>query len=743
MTPDYTLDHLISDYAKTLIHKHYLQPGELSPQDGFVRACEAYSGGDEGLAARLYSYVSRKWFMFASPVLSNAPKKGQPWKTLPASCFLQHIGDDRGAIVDARAEAAWLTFMGGGIGSHVSELRAAGPKSNGPIPFLHVMDSQMLSDKQAQVRRGSIAFYMDITSPDIEEFIAGKDPVGGDINRKLLNSNPAVNITDEFMLAVKEDLPWNLYCPHTKEVKKTVKARELWGRILDYRRKTGEPYICFIDTANRLLPEDYKRKGLKINGSNLCCVSGDQRVLTKEFGEMSVLDLYDSGVMCHVIGSSGGWIKTKTPMQLIAREQPLLRISTHLGASHTITLNHKVAVPDLTSTEPGLLTTYRQVEARELKIGDVLANYTFGNKFVVDHITSITEVPPADVYCWEVDAEDHLWVCNGILTRNSEIFIPTSPERTAVCVLSSVNLEKWEEWKDDPMFIGDLITMLDNVVDKFIENCPEDKLPKAKLAATLGRDIGLGAMGLHSLFQSKGIAFESLAAKMLNKQVFKHIWEQAQAQTRKLAIEKGPAPDSVDGTRRNILVMAVAPTSNNSIIIGTSPSVEPWLDNAFVRDTRIGQEIVKNPYLWELLDEKGYNTDAVWKSIIANGGSVLHLADILTDEERDVFKTAFEIDQRWIVDLAADRQEFIDQGQSINLFFDAAAPKKYISTTHFEAWEKGLKALYYCRSKALVRPDLGTALERKALGGGNNTSPSEAKHVSVAIGEGGCLSCEG
>jgi ribonucleoside-diphosphate reductase alpha chain len=950
ITLDYSRDSLISPYAKTLLGKHYFQPGETSPQDSFVRAALAYSGGDDALAQRIYEYASKQFFMWASPVLSNAPKPKEPWKALPASCFLNFIPDTREGIVEARSEVAWLTFMGGGVGSHVSGIRAAGPKSNGPIPFLKVMDTQMLSDRQANVRRGSIAFYMDISHVDVMEFISSKDPSGGtgDADRKLLNSFPAINVTDDFIFAVKNDSDWHFRCPHTKEIKGTTKAREVWRRLMDYRRRTGVPYLCFVDTANRKMPQEYKDLGLYINGSNLCCVTGDQLVPVFGEGMWRAIDLYHAGVTKQVFGSSGV-VHTKTPMKLVAEAQPIYKIETKAGFTHRVTGCHKIptqrglveakdlvegdsvilgqtqsfsgpatnkeiaaalvagfhtgdgtssdsdiyidlwegktdksateleeavalllddvnnphhntklkprfnesvdingnkklrlssrelkralinlgyeknVVPEfvwkgahsvVTTYLRGVFATDGHFQANEKsktvtialasvdknflqdiqllllnlgvmsriynqrtggdtllpdgkggskiyktqdcyrlyvssragcrKLNDLISLSEYRKGATVDYAISemykdklrndqkfSTKVSGVyidgveDVYCWEVEAEDHLWVCNGLLTKNSEIFIPTSSERTAVCVLSSVNLEKWDEWKDHPTFIQDLITMLDNVVEKFIENCPP-QLHKAKMGALRGRDIGLGAMGLHSLFQSKGIPFGSLAAKMLNKQIFKHIWENADKQTRQLAIERGPAPDSRD--KRNVLMIAIAPNSNNSVIVGTSASIEPWMDNAFIRDMRVGQELVKNKYLEQLLESKGKNTPEVWKSIISNEGSIIHLP-FLTNEEKEVFKTAFEIDQRWIVELAADRQEYVDQGQSLNLFFDSNSSNKLMSDVHLLAWEKGLKSLYYLRSKAASRPDIGSTEERVALG--SNQSDSS------------CLSCEG
>lgn len=508
VTPDYSRDAEIQEYSKLLLQKHYFQEGDVSPQDVFARAATAYSGGDSDLAHRLYDYSSKLWFGYASPVISNAPKIGEVWKALPSSCYLTYLEDTRGGIVSNRGETAWLTFMGGGVGSHVSDIRAAGTKSNGPLPFLHVLDAQMLSDRQANVRRGSIAFYMDVSHPDVWEFVASKDPDGstGDASRKLLNSFPAVNITNKFMEAVDLDLDWNLVCPNSKKVHKTIKARDLWTHIMKYRRRTGVPYLCFIDNANDALPQDYKDKGLTIKGSNLCCVHGDQGVVTKEYGRKTVKELAELATRCTVRGSSGEWIKTKTPMMLIDEDVGMVRIVTETGLSHVVTLNHKVLEA-------------RSGEKKEAR--DLLPNLDLvyvwdecAEQMRTETVTALTPYGKHDSYCWEVEAEDHLWVCNQFVTANSEIFIPTSSERTAVCVLSSLNLEKWDEWKDHPTFVEDMVTMLDNVVQQFIDNCPPE-LYKAKRGAIMGRDIGLGVMGLHSLFQKKNLPLAVWGQKLL------------------------------------------------------------------------------------------------------------------------------------------------------------------------------------------------------------------------------------
>ena len=562
---DYSRDELLTDFGKTTLKDRYLLPTEDSPQDGFLRAAKAFSDNDE-MAERIYSYASKLWFMYSTPVLSNAGSK----RGMPISCFLNYVGDSREGLTGHYTENAWLASVGGGIGGYWGHIRSdgtmtsGGSQSSGSIPFLHVVDSEILAFSQGKTRRGSYAAYMDISHPEIIEFIEMRKPSGGDIHRKCLNLHHGVNISNEFMQlidnCIKEptyDDSWNLVDPHTKKVVRTVSARELWQKILETRVATGEPYVSFIDTINDALPETQKKLGLEVHHSNLC----------------------------------------------------------------------------------------------------------------------------------------------------TEITLPTSDNRTAVCCLSSVNLEKYDEWKNDTLFIPDLIRFLDNVLQYFIDNAPEE-LFRARFSANNERSLGLGAMGFHAYLQSKGIPFESVLAKSLNLKIFKTIKAQAVEESKRLAIKRGEAPDMEGTGMRNAHLLAIAPNASSSIICGTtSPSVEPYRANAYVQKTMSGSFLVKNKYLEKLLEKKGINNDETWTSILANRGSVLHLKE-LSDYEKDTFKTAIEINQQWVIEHAADRQQYICQGQSINVFVPADVNVKELHDIHMLAWKRKLKTLYYCRSEAIKRAEL-------------------------------------
>ena len=540
-------DELLSTQAEKLLKEYYCIEGEDSPQMAFARAAKAYCYGDTKLAQRIYNYVSNKWFMFASPVLSNAPKPNGKVKALPISCFLSYVPDTLEGLIDHTSELRWLSVKGGGVGGHWSDVRSVSDIAPGPVPFLHTVDADMTAYRQGKTRKGSYAAYMEVSHPDILEFLTIRIPTG-DVGRKCLNIHHAVNVSDEFMTAVEDDEDWNLLDPNDDTVRETHKARKIWEAILETRFRTGEPYINFIDTANRYLPKPMKRKGLRIHGSNLC----------------------------------------------------------------------------------------------------------------------------------------------------NEIHLPTNEERTAVCCLSSLNLELYDEWKDTDI-VKDLITFLDNVLQFFIDHAP-DEISRARYSAEMERSLGLGAMGLHSLYQKHRIPFDSVDAKELNVEIFTKIKSDAVEQTKILGKEKGECPDMKGTGKRNAHLLAIAPNANSSMITGCSPSIEPHKANAYTHRTRAGSHLIKNKYLKEELKNINMNTPEVWTSIITNGGSVQHL-DFINDSIKEVFKTAIEIDQRVIIEQGGDRQQYLCQGQSLNIFFPAGASKRYLHDVHMKAWKHECKGLYYLRTE--------------------------------------------
>lgn len=320
----------------------------------------------------------------------------------------------------------------------------------------------------------------------------------------------------------------------------------------------------------------------------------------------------------------------------------------------------------------------------------------------------------------------------------SEIMLHTGKDhlgvdRTAVCCLSSLNAEKFLEWKDDDTFLDDVFRFLDNVLEDFIQRAP-DEMAQSKYSAFRERSVGLGVMGFHSFLQAQGVPFESAMAKSWNMRMFKHIRRAADAASRKLAEERGPCPDAADCgvMERFSHKIAIAPTASISIICGgTSAGIEPIPANIYTHKTLSGSFPVKNPYLEQVLEEKGANTEEVWQSILANEGSVQHL-DVLSQDEKDTFKTAFEIDQRWVIELAADRTPYICQGQSLNVFIPGDVDKWDLHMLHWTAWEKGVKSLYYCRSKSV---------QRAAFAGGDGEARASAAKAEKTDYE-ECLACQ-
>jgi ribonucleoside-diphosphate reductase alpha chain len=588
---DYSRDSLFDELGVKRLKESYMKEDEKSPQERFAYVSKAF-GSNQEHAQRLYEYSSKHWLSYSTPILSF----GRSRRGLPISCFLPYLDDSAEGLVDCLSEVNWLSMLGGGVGIGIG-IRSADDKSVGIMPHLRTYDASSLAYRQGRTRRGSYAAYLDISHPDIMIFLELRKPTG-DQNMRCLNLHHGINITDNFMQIIENcmldpnaDDSWKLIDPHSGEVKDTVSAKELWQRILEIRMQTGEPYIHFIDTSNRMMPEFQKKLGLSIKQSNLC----------------------------------------------------------------------------------------------------------------------------------------------------SEIILPTDKERTAVCCLSSVNLEYYDEWKNDPHFLRDIAEMLDNVLQYFIDNAP-DAIKRAKFSAQRERSIGVGSLGFHAYLQSNNIPFESPMAIGRNRNMFKHVRQGLDKANFELGTERGEAPDAAGTGRRFSHMLAIAPNASSSIIMGnTSPSVEPYRANAYRQDTLSGSHLNKNRFLDKIISEKcaedsKLDYQEIWSSIISNDGSVQHL-EFLDDWTKDVFKTSMEIDQRWVIEHAADRQEYIDQAQSINIFFRPDANIQYLHAVHFLAWKKGLKTLYYCRSEKLVKTDkVSKKIERQII--------DEIDMKAVAQGN-ECLACEG
>jgi ribonucleotide reductase alpha subunit len=845
------------------------------------------------------------------------------------NCFAQVAPDTIVGQMDANRELAALSVAGGGVGIH-NLIRATSDKAPGPIPYMKTMDGLIGYYQQSKNRRGACAYYMDVSHPDIVEHIRFRVPSGGDSARKSDNRkqfHSAVNITDAFIEAVLSDSEFNLVCPHSGEVRETVRARELWEEILEVRALTGEPYLMKIDTVNRALPESQKKKGLRVNGSNIC-LSGSTRLLTdnglvkiedldgKTFnvfngdGEMKpsfafktsekekvfrltlnngqVIDLTGNHILevrkvfgdknryheyvemeaqnmvgelvtpflgngywkgsyeineltAQLYGFIQGdgtfekWDDGKIHAVTIRNSEPEVKSfifdnEDHFGYNITIwsdgtirlagkefiygledfgfdfrtlpernlpesiwSLSSKLTrsfLNGLFSANGTAMEKYNRIahlgtcEQLSVDLQNILialgfpayrtegepqeiewpnGTYTSKPNFVVNisskwafekfqqeigflhnhkmiestlngwregtvrssRVKSVEYIGEFEVYDFN-EKETHWGWANGFKTHNcSEIVLPSDEERTFVCCLSSLNLEKYDEWADTTL-VADLVTYLDNVIQYFIEKAPA-ALDKARYSALQERAIGIGTMGWHYYLQSKGISMEGGGFGSAIQQthiMFSNIKQQAVEQTEKLAVLRGEPNDMIGSGRRNSHLLAIAPNSNNAIILGTSPAIEPISGNTYSHSTRAGTFMVKNPYLEKVLEniastldeaERDEWLDRQWKDIISHDGSVQHL-DYLTVEEKNVFKTAFEIDQHWLVEQADARQQYVCQAQSLNLFFPAGVDRNYFNSVHLKAMTAPyLKTLYYSRMERGINADVVKEIERKTI----------------------------
>ena len=608
---DYSRDHIIPEQGYAMLTKKgfYKKAGEKSPQESFARAATCFSFGDLGLAQRIYDAVSRQWFTFASPVLSNAVEVkypedlefskvrdylkvfGEP-EGMPISCFLSYIPDTREGLVTSSSECRWLSMNGGGVGIYAG-MRGVDEKSTGVMAHMRTYDADAKAYKQGETRRGSYAAYLPIDHPEILSFIDMRNPVGGDANFKCFNLNNGVNITDDFMRKVENGEEYELVDPKHGGTGRFLDAREVWMKLMEVRKDTGEPYLEFIDTVNNNIPSWITNRNYKVVQSNLC----------------------------------------------------------------------------------------------------------------------------------------------------NEIQLMTDEERTAVCCLSSLNLDKYDEWKDTTL-VQDLVRFLDNVLEYFIALAPET-IPRAVYSAIQERAIGLGTLGFASYLQRHGIPFESggfNSAVQTNHKIYKNIKRKAVESSKQLAKERGEAPDCLGSGMRNSHLMAIAPNASSSSLVNVSPSIEPFAGIAFTAQGRSGSFLIKNQHFDTLITEYAEQNGKPevwvaeqWNSIVSNDGSVQHL-DWLSDHEKKVFKTASEIDQKWVIEHASIRQPLVCQGQSVNLAIRPDATAQEVSDLHYLAWRKGLKGLYYYRSSSKVKASVGDGTK----------SPLNAVAVKASFEDDeGCIACEG
>ncbi len=555
-------------YVKT-ISKTYLQAGE-KPKDAYWRVSTAVAKrlGKPQLATKFFDYIWKGWLCLATPVLSNTGTD----RGLPISCFGIDVGDSIYEIGSKNLELMLLAKHGGGVGIGINMIRPAGSKitgngtSDGIVPFAKIYDSTILATNQGSVRRGAASVNIKIEHKDFEDFLEIREPKG-DVNRQSLNLHQCVVVSDKFMKKLEEGDP---------------EARRKWGKLLQKRKATGEPYIMFKGNVNKQNPEMYKKNGLKVHMTNIC----------------------------------------------------------------------------------------------------------------------------------------------------SEIVLHTDEQHSFVCCLSSLNLAKYDEWKDTDLVYTSTI-FLDGVLEEFLQRAKNMKgFENSVRSAERGRALGLGVLGWHTYLQQKGLPFEGLQAQFETRKIFSQMKIESERASRDLAAEYGEPLWCRESGFRNTHLRAVAPTVSNSKLSGNvSSGIEPWAANVFTEQTAKGTFIRKNPELERVLRKIGKNTKEVWDKILADGGSVQDLEFLdewcfldgklvecneVTEEShkgrcnsvKDVFKTFKEINQLDLVRQAGVRQQYIDQAVSLNLAFPATAEPKWVNQVHLEAWKQGVKTLYYMRTESVLRGDI-------------------------------------
>jgi ribonucleoside-diphosphate reductase alpha chain len=555
-------------YVKT-ISKTYLQAGE-KPKDAYWRVATAVAKrlDKPQLATKFFDYIWKGWLCLATPVLSNTGTD----RGLPISCFGIDVGDSIFEIGSKNLELMVLAKHGGGVGIGINMIRPAGSKitgngtSDGIVPFAKIYDSTILATNQGSVRRGAASVNIKIEHKDFEDFLEIREPKG-DVNRQSLNLHQCVVVSDRFMKKVEEG---------------DSEARRKWGKLLQKRKATGEPYIMYKGNVNKANPEMYKKNGLKVHMTNIC----------------------------------------------------------------------------------------------------------------------------------------------------SEIVLHTDEQHSFVCCLSSLNLAKYDEWKDTDLVYTSTI-FLDGVLEEFLQRAKNMKgFENSVRSAERGRALGLGVLGWHTYLQQKGLPFEGLQAQFETRKIFSGIKIESERASRDLANEYGEPLWCKESGFRNTHLRAVAPTVSNSKLSGNvSSGIEPWAANVFTEQTSKGTFIRKNPELRRVLKKIGFDTKETWDKILEDGGSVLGLDFLdewcfldgklvecseVTEEShkgkcnsvKDVFKTFKEINQLDLVRQAGIRQQYIDQAVSLNLAFPAIAEPKWINQVHLEAWKQGVKTLYYMRTESVLRGDI-------------------------------------
>lgn len=681
----------LSEEAQQTLSKGYLLPGE-TPRDMWKRCALTAEKHlkKPGIGEDIMEMFWLGYMGGATPVLSNFGTN----RGLPVSCYSHTIRDDTINIFSHLKEVAALSKYGGGVGSYFGELRPGGSpiskggKSGSIVDWMRLYDRTAATVSQGNTRRGSFALYLPIDHPDLMDALRSKDHSQGD-PRNFIDSNLAVTIKNSW---IEEMLAGD------KEKQK------IFSEVLKSRMVCGSPYLMFPDNANDQAPDCFKKRNLEIVTSNLC-FTGDTLVSLANGKSPARIDSLVGekfDVNCaskdEVTGLWSSDIQSGVAFKTGTKE--VIKVELGDGSTFRCTDTHRLG-----------LATGGWIEAKD-SIGHQIDSWKTEQPL---EVVRITPDGVEDVYNLTVKENHNYYIItnkevgSGILVSNcSEIFLPTDENHSFTCVLSSINLSKYDEWKDwrgknTGKTLPELgIYFLDAIVEEFIHKA--SRLPAMGRTVRFtkkSRSLGLGTMGLHALYQSRGLPFASEEARDLNIEVHKYIDEMSLKASQDMAKEYGE-PEWCEGHGvRHATRLAIAPTKTNSVVCGAvSEGIEPLIANLFVAGNAKGTFVRKNPYLESHLEGIGKNTQEVWDSILEERGSVQHL-DFLSPGEKEIFKTAREIDQFEIVKQAADRQKYICQGQSVNLFVDPEADAAYLMRLHLSAWKMGLKSLYYLKSTSL------------------------------------------
>jgi ribonucleotide reductase alpha subunit/glutaredoxin len=704
----------MNEEALHTLSSGYLLPGE-TPRDMMTRLSSTASkiNDDPTLNEDLFHCLWSGWIGASSPVASNfGTNRGQS-----IACFSTHLTDSVSSIYSHLKEVAQLSKSGGGVGNYFGDVRPAGSpitgggKSIGVVPWMQQYDSCARVVSQGGVRRGSFAFYLPIDHPDVPELLRAKDHTKGD-PRNWIDSNIALTISDEWIESM---------------IAGDTHKHELFAEVLKTRMISGSPYLIFIDNANNQNPECYTERGLSVKTSNLCFTADTLVAVADGRNSVPIRDLVNTSFPVYsaywrthqTAASKNQWVtEIKKAVAFKTGTQEVIEVGLEDGSTFKCTPDHLLARRD------GLW-----VEAQH-SVGEILEPFSsfvneFGHRMIntttnghnsQSRVTSIQSIGVEDVYDLRVEDNHNFFIVtktgdinSGVLVHNcSEIFLHTDENHTFVCVLSSLNLSRYDEYKNwkSPISgrtvpqIG--IHLLEAVVSEFIRKA-KDKvgMGRAVRFAEKSRALGLGVMGLHSLYQLHGLPAKSHGARALNIETSRWIKEEAVKASKELA-ERFGEPEWCKGTgMRHTHLIAIAPTKTNSVICGAgTEGIEPRDRNYYVAKQGKGTYVRKNQYLEKIFSERGIGPE-VWDQILEAKGSVQGL-DCLTDHEKEVFKTAREVDQFELIKQASDRQPFVCQGQSLNLFPDPESDAAYITRLHLAAWKMKLKSLYYLKGSSLL-----------------------------------------